>query len=131
MTEYRNLKSIERMLENDLFERLSKRGKLNKEYKDEKLFKRGPTHEGLVELNKQVLKKHAEYRMCKFNSQREILSAIYYREISTAIANEQETITSVFDEYFERFWLFKCFRKTGNFKFPTSLILIFYRNPLV
>lgn len=43
MEEYRNLKSIEHMMENELFETLSKRGKLNKEWKENKIYKKGPS----------------------------------------------------------------------------------------
>lgn len=43
-----------------------------------------------------------------------MLNAIYYREINQAIMNGSSTITSVFDEYFERSWIFKCFKKLGK-----------------
>ena len=111
MVQYRNLKSIENMIENELFVTLSKRGKISKRWKEEKLFKKGPTESNLVNLNKIVLKKYAEYRMAKFNSQREMLMAIYYREVNTAIVNEQGTVNSIFDPYFERIWLFKYFKR--------------------
>ena len=88
MEQYRNLKKIELLLDNNLFERLSKRGKLNHEWKDSKLFKKGPKNSGLVSLHEQVKSKYSDYRQANFNCQRQMLSDIYYREIWLAIAND-------------------------------------------
>ena len=52
--------------------------------------------------------------MSNYNFQREILSAIYYREANKAVENSDAVIESEFNQYFERQWIFKKFPKFGK-----------------
>lgn len=118
--EYNCLKKIEKTFEQDFYEKINKKSKNLVSYKEDKLFKKGPSMDSIIELNRLVIKKNLEYRMSTFNFQREMLSAIYYREANKAVENSDQVIESEFNPYFERAWIFKKFPKFGKVFVPEA-----------
>jgi hypothetical protein len=100
MDDYRNLLSIENRIDDKLMVKLSKRSQSNRHWQENKIYKLGSCEKGLVALNEKVIEAYAEYKMNKYSFQKEMLNAIYYREITMAISNKEKMITSDFNRYF-------------------------------
>lgn len=136
--EFRRVKEVEDMIHKPLYNELQKRGKASKKKNklQKKYMKREVVMKNIVKLNRMVKNRYYEYRMSCFNLEREIVCAVYIKDLmNSANARGSRNLDERWNKFYSKRMIFRTLPFLGKFYYFLEIFFplkfIFFRNFLV